>query len=180
MHVLARVARLRVAVLRAVRRGAALATHRQALRARRDVTGSSTLCAGRYCLQRSLATALLCRMLGTWPTWCSGVRTPPFSAHARVEAEGRRVGEPADTASYRPLLPFLRRHANRPLETRHRGNGENGLGPQRGFGPQRGARHQPIAGAPPQKRVAPPSARPSGTLCLVTCRAPKSSSGWWR
>ncbi|WP_318536234.1 lasso peptide biosynthesis B2 protein [Streptomyces glaucescens] len=104
MHVLARVARLRVAVLRAVRRGAALATHRQALRARRDVTGSSTLCAGRYCLQRSLATALLCRMLGTWPTWCSGVRTPPFSAHARVEAEGRRVGEPADTASYRPLL----------------------------------------------------------------------------
>ncbi|MET9431763.1 MULTISPECIES: lasso peptide biosynthesis B2 protein [unclassified Streptomyces] len=93
-----------VAVLRVVRRGAAPATRRQALRARRDVTGSSTLCAGRYCLQRSLATALLCRMRGTWPTWCSGVRTPPFAAHAWIEAEGQRVGEPADTASYRPLL----------------------------------------------------------------------------
>ncbi|MFJ8648633.1 lasso peptide biosynthesis B2 protein [Streptomyces sp. NPDC093546] len=93
-----------VAVLRVVRRGAAPATHQQALRARRDVTGSSTLCAGRYCLQRSLATALLCRMRGTWPTWCSGVRTPPFAAHAWIAAEGQRVGEPADTASYRPLL----------------------------------------------------------------------------
>jgi hypothetical protein len=24
-------------------------------------------------------------MRGVWPTWCTGVRTPPFSAHAWVE-----------------------------------------------------------------------------------------------
>ncbi|MGH3429544.1 MAG: lasso peptide biosynthesis B2 protein, partial [Mycobacteriales bacterium] len=69
-----------------------------------DVTAVSTLCAGRYCLQRSLATTLLCRISGTWPTWCTGVRTPPFAAHAWVEAQGRRVGEPKDTATYRTLL----------------------------------------------------------------------------
>jgi transglutaminase superfamily protein len=93
-----------VAVLRVLRRRAAPATHQQALRARTDVTGSSTRCAGTYCLQRSLATALLCRMRGVWPTWCSGVRTPPFAAHAWVEAEGQRVGEPADVYAYRVLL----------------------------------------------------------------------------
>ncbi|WP_079249549.1 lasso peptide biosynthesis B2 protein [Streptomyces sp. IMTB 2501] len=64
----------------------------------------STLCSGRYCLQRSLATALLCRMRGSWPTWCSGVRTSPFAAHAWVEADGRPVGEPEDTASYQPMI----------------------------------------------------------------------------
>ncbi|MCC3772043.1 lasso peptide biosynthesis B2 protein [Streptomyces sp. UNOC14_S4] len=93
-----------VFVLGVLRRGAVPATAAQALRARDDVTGSSTLCAGKYCLQRSLATALLCRMRGTWPTWCSGVRTPPFAAHAWVEAEGHPVGEPPGTASYRTLL----------------------------------------------------------------------------
>jgi Transglutaminase-like superfamily len=93
-----------VAVLRLLRRHAAPATHQQALRARADVTGSSTRCAGTYCLQRSLATALLCRMRGVWPTWCSGVRTPPFAAHAWVEAEGQRVGEPTQTHGYRVML----------------------------------------------------------------------------
>ncbi|WP_435854848.1 lasso peptide biosynthesis B2 protein [Streptomyces triculaminicus] len=33
-----------------------------------------------------------------------GVRTPPFAAHAWVEADGQRVGEPHDTATYRTLL----------------------------------------------------------------------------
>ncbi|MGP4110996.1 lasso peptide biosynthesis B2 protein [Streptomyces sp. 4N509B] len=93
-----------VAVLRLLRRRAAPATHGQALWARRQVTGSSTRCAGTYCLQRSLAVALLCRTRGVWPTWCSGVRTPPFAAHAWVEAEGRRVGEPADVEAYHVLL----------------------------------------------------------------------------
>jgi hypothetical protein len=92
------------AVLRLLRRGAVPATHAQALRARADVTGTSTRCAGRYCLERSLAVALLCRARGVWPTWCSGVRTPPFAAHAWVEAEGRRVGEPAEAHDYRVLL----------------------------------------------------------------------------
>jgi hypothetical protein len=92
------------AVLCTVRRGAIPASYDQALRARQDVTAVSTRCAGRYCLQRSLATALRCRISGTWPTWCTGVRTPPFAAHAWVEAQGRRVGEPADTATYRIML----------------------------------------------------------------------------
>ncbi|MEU6552647.1 lasso peptide biosynthesis B2 protein [Streptomyces sp. NPDC046915] len=48
-------------------------------------------CSG--CLQRTIATALLCRVRGAWPTWCTGVRTHPFAAHAWVEAEGRLVGE---------------------------------------------------------------------------------------
>jgi hypothetical protein len=99
-------------VLSLVRRGAAPATHDQALAARRDVTATSTLCQGRYCLQRSLATALLCRMRGTWPTWCTGVRMPPFAAHAWVEADGRPVGEPPDTATYRRLIT-IPPHANR-------------------------------------------------------------------
>ncbi|GGS14184.1 hypothetical protein GCM10010252_62030 [Streptomyces aureoverticillatus] len=60
------------------------AGYEEALRARQEVTTVSTLCAGRYCLQRSLATALLCRMRGHVPTWCSGVRTTPFGAHAWV------------------------------------------------------------------------------------------------
>lgn len=92
------------AVLGFVRRGARPARFEEALRARREVTAVSTLCAGHYCLQRSLATALLCRMRGRWPTWCSGVRTSPFAAHAWVEAEGRPVGEPDDTATYRAMI----------------------------------------------------------------------------
>ncbi|MGC5038606.1 lasso peptide biosynthesis B2 protein [Streptomyces sp. DT190] len=92
------------AVLGLVRRGARPARHEEALRARREVTAVSTLCAARYCLQRSLATALLCRMRGRWPTWCSGVRTSPFAAHAWVEADGRPVGEPEDTATYRAMI----------------------------------------------------------------------------
>jgi hypothetical protein len=32
------------------------------------------------------------------------VRTAPFAAHAWVEAEGRPVGEPDDTAAYRAMI----------------------------------------------------------------------------
>ncbi|MGY0459574.1 lasso peptide biosynthesis B2 protein [Kitasatospora sp. cg17-2] len=92
------------ALLRAARRGAEPATYAQALAAREHVTSVSVLCSGRYCLQRSLAVALLCRLRGTWPTWRTGVRTSPFVAHAWVEAEGRRVGEPDDTGDFHPML----------------------------------------------------------------------------
>ncbi|MBF6175024.1 lasso peptide biosynthesis B2 protein [Nocardia blacklockiae] len=104
-RVLARLSPRRLrAVLTLLRRGAAPADHARALRAREAVTAVSTRCAGRYCLQRSLATAVLCRLTGTWPTWCTGVRTAPTAAHAWVEAEGRPVGEPPDTATYHTLL----------------------------------------------------------------------------
>ncbi|CAM5368409.1 lasso peptide biosynthesis B2 protein [Streptomyces abikoensis] len=91
-------------VLTALRTGAVPATHDQALAARTAVTGTSPRCAGPHCLPRSLATALLCRLRGTWPTWCTGVRTAPFAAHAWVEAGGRRVGEPPGSDCYRPLM----------------------------------------------------------------------------
>lgn len=68
----------------------------QAERARNAVVAVSVRCAGPWCLQRSIATALLCRAGGTWPDWYTGVRTSPFRAHAWVVAEGQPVGEPAD------------------------------------------------------------------------------------
>ncbi|MEV5480568.1 MULTISPECIES: lasso peptide biosynthesis B2 protein [Streptomyces] len=101
-------ARLKPARLRAVlefaRRGAAPASAGQAQRAREQVVSVSLRCAGQNCLQRSLATALLCRARGVWPTWCTGVRTHPFTAHAWVEAEGRLIGEPHPEGYYKPLL----------------------------------------------------------------------------
>ncbi|MER5868432.1 lasso peptide biosynthesis B2 protein [Streptomyces sp. NPDC002044] len=92
------------AVLTFMSRGAKAADYEAALRARRHVVAVSTRCAGRYCLDRSIATAVLCRLGGTWPTWCTGVITSPFAAHAWVEAEGRRVGEPGETAAYKIML----------------------------------------------------------------------------
>ncbi|ANP54699.1 hypothetical protein J2Z21_001670 [Streptomyces griseochromogenes] len=96
-------ARLR-AVLEFARRGAAPATAEQAGAARAAVVAVSLRCAGQACLQRSVATALLCRARGTWPTWCTGVRTNPFSAHAWVEVGGVPIGEPHPPGHYRPLL----------------------------------------------------------------------------
>ncbi|MCH0541888.1 lasso peptide biosynthesis B2 protein [Streptomyces sp. MUM 203J] len=83
------------AVLGWARRGAAPATAEGALDARDALCAVSLRCAGpQGCLPRSLGAALLCRLRGTWPTWCTGVRTvPPFAAHAWIEAEGRPVGE---------------------------------------------------------------------------------------
>lgn len=91
-------------VLFQARRGARKATYEEALAARRAVVAVSMLCAGEGCLQRSIATALLCRTRGAWPTWCAGVRTNPFAAHAWVEVDGQPVDEPAGNASYRPIL----------------------------------------------------------------------------
>ncbi|GGP32099.1 lasso peptide biosynthesis B2 protein [Streptomyces melanogenes] len=88
------------AVLGLLRRGARPATLAEATRARETVLAVSLAAGGhKGCLPRSLATVLLCRCRGQWPTWCVGVRTrPPFAAHAWVEAEGELVGEgtPAD------------------------------------------------------------------------------------
>ncbi|MFI1104835.1 lasso peptide biosynthesis B2 protein [Streptomyces melanogenes] len=88
------------AVLALLRRGVRPATLAEATRARETVLAVSLAAGGhKGCLPRSLATVLLCRCRGQWPTWCVGVRTrPPFAAHAWVEAEGEPVGEgtPAD------------------------------------------------------------------------------------
>lgn len=98
-----RPARLR-SVLEFARRGAAPATAAQALRAREEVVSVSLRCAGQGCLQRSIATALLCRMRGAWPTWCTGVRTHPFAAHAWVEAEQQLVGEGHPKGHFKTLM----------------------------------------------------------------------------
>ena len=99
----AKPARVRT-VLEFARRGARPATAEQALAARRAVVAVSLRCAGQACLQRSIAAALLCRSRGVWPTWCTGVRTSPFEAHAWIEVAGSPVGEPYPAGHYRPLL----------------------------------------------------------------------------
>ncbi|MEU6264647.1 lasso peptide biosynthesis B2 protein [Saccharopolyspora shandongensis] len=83
-------------------RDAPPATAKQALAAR-DVS-VSLRCAGQGRLQRSIATALLCRFRGSWPTWCTGVRTQPFAAHAWIDADSQLIGEPHPKSHYRPLL----------------------------------------------------------------------------
>ena len=98
-------ARIR-AVLGVVRHGARPATYEQAKAARDTVVAVSLTCAAREgCLPRSLATALLCRLHGSWPAWSVGVRRlPPFAAHAWVEAEGSMVDEDYPPDYFRPLM----------------------------------------------------------------------------
>ncbi|WP_326557171.1 lasso peptide biosynthesis B2 protein [Micromonospora sp. NBC_01796] len=91
-------------VLSLLSKGAAPATAAQALAARQAVVTVSARCAGQGCLQRSVATALLCRLGGRWPDWCTGVRLQPFRAHAWVEADGAAVGESGDMALYHTML----------------------------------------------------------------------------
>lgn len=93
-------------VLTLLSRGARPAAYDRARAAREAVLAVSLTCLGpRGCLPRSLATALLCRMAGAWPTWCVGARVmPPFGAHAWVEAEGRAVAEDAPDGYLTPLI----------------------------------------------------------------------------
>lgn len=87
-------------VLTWMHRGTRPATHEETRNARQAVVSVSLACAGREgCLVRSLATTLLCRAHGYWPTWCLGARRlAPFYAHAWVEVDGVMIGEdyPAD------------------------------------------------------------------------------------
>ncbi|MGP3953436.1 lasso peptide biosynthesis B2 protein [Streptomyces sp. 7N604] len=96
-------ARIR-AVLGFVRRGARPATVEEAQKCRDAVVAVSVSCAGEGCVQRSLATALLCRVHGSWPTWCSGARVVPFLAHAWVEVDGEPVGEPYPAGYHTALI----------------------------------------------------------------------------
>lgn len=93
-------------ILTRLRHGATPATSAQALAARDAVIAVSLVCAGREgCLPRSLATVLLCRMRGVWPTWAVGTRRlPPFAAHAWVEVDGEHVGEEFPTDYFRVLF----------------------------------------------------------------------------
>ncbi|MBB6347667.1 lasso peptide biosynthesis B2 protein [Nonomuraea muscovyensis] len=94
-HLIARLPPARIrAVLTFARRGAAPAAAEQARAARDAVIAVSLSCAGEGCLPRSIAAALLCRLRGSWPTWCAGIRVHPFGAHAWIEADGHPVDEP--------------------------------------------------------------------------------------
>jgi hypothetical protein len=93
-------------VLAWLHRGAKPATVEQAKAARDAVVAVSLHCAAREgCVARSLATVVLCRVRGQWPTWCVGVRRlPPFAAHAWVEADGIMVGEEYPPDYFRMLF----------------------------------------------------------------------------
>jgi hypothetical protein len=93
------------AVLSRVSAGTRPADYGTAKHARDTVLTVSTRCCGNdACLPRSIAAALLCRARGTWPVWCTGVvATPPFRAHAWIEAEGRMVDEHVDDTTYRTV-----------------------------------------------------------------------------
>lgn len=87
-----------------IRVGAATACTTEVSLAREAVVSVSVLCAGEGCLQRSIATALMCRMVGVWPTWCVGARTEPFQAHCWVEVDGHPVGEELTRGDFSKLI----------------------------------------------------------------------------
>jgi hypothetical protein len=89
-------ARLR-RVLEFARTGARPAATQEAQRALDAVLASSLRCRGEYCLQRSIATALLCRLTGSWPELRIGAQPRPFKAHAWVSVNGTAVGELPET-----------------------------------------------------------------------------------
>jgi hypothetical protein len=103
-------------VLTVLRLGARPARYDEAESAREVVLAVSLRCLGpQGCLPRSLATAVLCRMSGSWPTWCVGVRVaPPFGAHAWVEADGRMVDEPMPDGYMAKLIEVPPIGARRP------------------------------------------------------------------
>ncbi|MCK9928299.1 lasso peptide biosynthesis B2 protein [Frankia sp. Mgl5] len=82
------------------------AGYRQTLAAMEAVTAVSRTCRGQSgCLPRAVATALVCRVSGRWPTWRTGVRAMgSFAAHAWVEADGLMVGESVPPDTYRPMI----------------------------------------------------------------------------
>jgi len=93
-------------ILTTLRAGARPASFAEARAARDTVlTVSPRCCGSRACLTRSIASVLLCRARGRWPTWCVGVlAAPPFTAHAWIEAEGRMVDELLDGTCYRQMI----------------------------------------------------------------------------
>lgn len=91
--------------MRAMSVGARPATQEETLHCYEVVVGTSARCAGRWCLQRSIAVSLLCRSQGSWPEWQSGACLMPFRAHAWVAVDGVPVGEdPALVDYFRPVI----------------------------------------------------------------------------
>lgn len=79
-----------------LRRGARPATAAEVQASLDAVLTVSVRCRGEYCLQRSIAAAMLCRLTGSWPQWHAGARTRPFQGHAWLGVDGAAVGEPPE------------------------------------------------------------------------------------
>lgn len=56
------------------------------------------------CLEESVATMLALTAEGYQASWCHGVAADPIRLHAWVEADGERVGEPASTDLFTPIM----------------------------------------------------------------------------
>lgn len=104
-------------------RGGAPAADTETVAIARDaVITVSVRCSGRFCLDRSIATALVCRSHGVWPEWYAGVCTEPFRAHAWVAVDGVPVGEPQIVQeTFTPTLAVLPLTA--PAQAPSRGSG---------------------------------------------------------
>ncbi|MCE0445053.1 lasso peptide biosynthesis B2 protein [Streptomyces tricolor] len=99
-----KLARLR-AVLEFARRGAAPATVDQRLSAREAVVSvKPALCRTGAVCKRSIATALLCRVRGTWPTWCTGVRTIPSPPTPGSRPRGSSSARAIPRAHFKTLM----------------------------------------------------------------------------
>ena len=108
VHVAFLVSRLRPGqieqLLGLVGRGARHSTPDEALNAYQSIASSDNRCAGDYCLQRSIAIVLLCRLGGHFPVWKVGAQLNPFFAHAWVESCGVPIGETISFDRMRVLL----------------------------------------------------------------------------
>lgn len=91
-------------LLRVLAKGAVSSRTAEVSAIRASVCATSSRCAGLGCLQRSIATFILCRTSGHVPVWKSGFRLNPFAAHAWVEVDGLAVDEPDGVSQYRAVL----------------------------------------------------------------------------
>lgn len=91
-------------IIRLLHRGSHPGTYEQVKAAQDSITTvSSAYSQQHWCMQRSLATILLCGLRGLSATLCIGIRGSVLTgAHAWVEAEGVPVGEDY-TQDYRVL-----------------------------------------------------------------------------
>ncbi|WP_307808059.1 lasso peptide biosynthesis B2 protein [Streptomyces oryzae] len=147
-------------VLTVLSRGARPAGRERALYARQAAVSVSARCAGLGCLQRTVAAALLCRLHGEWPDWCSGFRTRPFGAHAWIEADGEPVGEGEAIDAFRTMIAVRARPAR-------------GTKPPRAGKPPLRTRESPRAGIPPRTGESPRAGKPP--RAARTSRTPKGA-----
>lgn len=56
------------------------------------------------CLEESVSAMLTLSLAGYRASWCHGVAADPLRLHAWIEADGKRVGEPASTELFTPIM----------------------------------------------------------------------------